>query len=170
MKCRNCPKVATLHITEIVEGAVQEHHLCEDCARPFLEKTQGSPAPSLGGKSADEEVEEQVAHLVCPSCGMTYKDFRNIGRLGCSHCYVTFDNHLRNLLRRLHGSGQHIGKVYLPPNPSETQKQEKLAGLRRKLDHAVESEDFEQAARIRDMIKSMETGKHGDWGTGGVEA
>jgi protein arginine kinase activator len=60
------------------------------------------------------------------------------------------------LLRRLHGSTQHTGKVYLPPNPSVAQREERLAGLRRKLSKAVESEDFERAAQIRDLIKSLE--------------
>jgi protein arginine kinase activator len=87
---------------------------------------------------------------------MKIEQFKKTGRLGCSHCYVTFEPHLRNLLRRLHGNLQHVGKVYLPPDPSAAEKRERLAGLRRKLDRAVEAEDFEQAARIRDQIRTLE--------------
>ena len=157
MKCRNCPKVATLHITEIVKGAVQEHHLCEDCARPFLEKTQGAPAPSLGGKSADEEVDEQVAHLVCPSCGMTYKDFRNIGRLGCSHCYTAFQDELMPLIENIHGETQHQGKSPQKSTAEVDEKQYVLMKLRSDLRQAVADELYEKAAELRDQIQSLET-------------
>ena len=157
MKCRNCPKVATLHITEIVKGAVQEHHLCEDCARPFLEKTQGGPAPSLGGKSADEEVEEQVAHLVCPSCGMTYKDFRNIGRLGCSHCYSAFQEELMPLIENIHGETQHQGKSPRKSTAEVDEKQYALMKLRSDLRQAVADEQYEKAAELRDQIQALET-------------
>ena len=84
------------------------------------------------------------------------EDFKKTGRLGCSHCYVAFEPHLKSLLRRLHGGTQHVGKVYLPPDPSSADRQERLAGLKRKLDRAVESEDFERAAQIRDMIRTLE--------------
>ena len=60
------------------------------------------------------------------------------------------------MMRRLHGSVLHLGKVYLPPDPSDAERRDRLAGLRRKLDRAVEAEDFEQAARIRDQIRTLE--------------
>jgi protein arginine kinase activator len=69
---------------------------------------------------------------------------------------VTFESNLKTLLRRLHGGTQHVGKVYLPPDPTHAEQQERLAGLRRKLDRAVESEDFERAAQIRDLIRTLE--------------
>jgi protein arginine kinase activator len=69
---------------------------------------------------------------------------------------VTFDTHLTGLLRRLHGGTQHVGKVYLPPDPSRAEQQERLAGLRRKLDRAVQTEDFERAAQLRDLIRTLE--------------
>ena len=90
---------------------------------------------------------------------MRLEEFKQSGRLGCPHCYVTFESQLKTLLRRLHGSTQHVGKVYLPPDPSEASRQERLAGLRRKLEKAVASEDFERAAQIRDQIRSMEAAR-----------
>src|SRR5690606_14596230 len=92
----------------------------------------------------------------CPFCGLKLDDFKKTGRLGCPQCYVTFEPHLSGLLRRLHGSTQHVGKVYLPPDPSRAQQEERIAGLRRKLDRAVQSEDFERAAQIRDEIRDLE--------------
>lgn len=161
MLCDQCGENdAIIHLTTIQNNQITTSHLCEGCAsekgmEPGV--TMGNlPLTDFLTQSGKALADAAVSVGPCAYCGMRLEDFKKKGRLGCSHCYVTFDNHLRNLLRRLHGSGQHIGKVYLPPNPSETQRQERLAGLRRKLDHAVESEDFEQAARIRDMIKGME--------------
>ena len=161
MLCDQCgDNEAIIHLTSIKDNQITTSHLCESCAADsgvdasvttanqpltdFLAQT-GKGLGDIGGSAGP-----------CAYCGMKLEEFKKKGRLGCPHCYVTFDIHLRNLLRRLHGGAQHIGKVYLPPNPSETQRMERLAGLRRKLDHAVESEDFEQAAQIRDLIKGME--------------
>ena len=98
--------------------------------------------------------------FVCPTeledLADHYDEFKKLGRLGCPQCYVAFEPHLKGLLRRLHNGTQHLGKVYLPPDPSQAERQERLAGLRRKLDRAVESEDFERAAQIRDMIRTLE--------------
>jgi protein arginine kinase activator len=60
------------------------------------------------------------------------------------------------LLRRIHGGTQHMGKVYLPPDPTASEMEKRLEGLRRKLERAVDAEDFERAAEIRDEIRSME--------------
>lgn len=161
MLCDQCGEnEAIIHLTTIQNNQITTTHLCEGCAsekgmEPSV--TMGNlPLTDFLAQSSKALTEPAVVTGPCAYCGMKLEDFKKKGRLGCSHCYVTFDAHLRNLLRRLHGSGQHIGKVYLPPNPTESQRQERLAGLRRKLDHAVESEDFEQAARIRDMIRGLE--------------
>ena len=90
---------------------------------------------------------------------MPYADlaeFKKVGRLGCSHCYVALERHLRTLLRRLHGGTQHVGKVYLPPDPTEADLERRLMGLRRRLARAVDVEDFERAAQLRDQIRSLE--------------
>jgi protein arginine kinase activator len=92
----------------------------------------------------------------CSFCGLTFGQFRETGRLGCPHCYETFEAHLRRLLRRIHGSVQHVGKVYLPPDPTASEMEKRLDGLRRKLYRAIEAEDFERAAEVRDQIRSLE--------------
>ncbi|HSJ26497.1 MAG TPA: UvrB/UvrC motif-containing protein [Longimicrobiales bacterium] len=160
MLCENCgEKNASIHYTQIEKNEMQTFHLCEDCAA-----TKGlQPGVNIGDFPLTDFLAqmgragaESAVPAPCAFCGLTLEDFRKTGRLGCSHCYVTFENHLSGLLRRLHGGTQHVGKVYLPPNPSESARSERLAGLRRKLDHAVQSEDFERAARIRDQIRAME--------------
>jgi protein arginine kinase activator len=161
MLCDQCGEnEAIIHLTTIQNNQLTTSHLCEDCAaekgmEPSV--TAGNlPLTDFLTQTGKALAESGIVAGPCAYCGMKLEEFKKKGRLGCPHCYVTFDTHLRNLLRRLHGNSQHIGKVYLPPNPSETQRQDRLAGLRRKLDHAVEAEDFEQAARIRDMIKGLE--------------
>jgi protein arginine kinase activator len=99
---------------------------------------------------------ESSADLRCGFCGLAFKDFRESGRLGCPHCYSTFETPLRALLRRIHGGTQHMGKVYLPPDPSASEMEKRLETLRRKLQRAVETEDFERAARLRDEIRTLE--------------
>ena len=102
-----------------------------------------------------EKDELDVGHK-CSFCGLTFGQFRETGRLGCPHCYQTFEAHLRRLLRRIHGSVQHVGKVYLPPDPTASEMEKRLDGLRRKLHRAIEAEDFERAAEVRDQIRSLE--------------
>ncbi|MGE0161376.1 MAG: UvrB/UvrC motif-containing protein, partial [Gemmatimonadales bacterium] len=110
----------------------------------------------LAQMGKDPAVEADPSATPCSFCGLTFKDFRETGRLGCPHCYETYGPHLQRLLRRVHGGTQHVGKVYLPPDPSASDLQRRLEALRRKLNRAVESEDFERAAELRDEIRSLE--------------
>jgi len=161
MVCDHCGQhESVIHLTQIVNNQIRTFHLCEACAaEKGLESSPGPTSVPLTefiaqlGKGVDPE---GGAGDGCAYCGMRLDDFKKSGRVGCSHCYVTFESHLRGLLRRLQGSTQHIGKVYLPPDPSEAQRQDRLVGLKRKLDLAVQTEDFERAAQIRDQIRSLE--------------
>jgi protein arginine kinase activator len=92
----------------------------------------------------------------CPGCGLTIADFKRTGRLGCSRCWSAFDGSLRGLLRKLHGGTQHAGKVYLPPDPTEVDRAARISSLRRSLQRAVDGEDFERAAALRDQIRRLE--------------
>lgn len=160
MICENCgDKNAKVHYTQIEKNEMHTYHLCEDCAaEKGLEpgvNVGDFPLTDFLAQMGKAGAESPTA-APCSFCGLTLDDFKKTGRLGCSQCYVSFEAHLSGLLRRLHGGTQHVGKVYLPPDPSAGAQQERLAGLRRKLDRAVESEDFERAAQIRDMIRSLE--------------
>ena len=159
MLCDDCGEnEAILHVTKIENNQMNTYHLCEGCAT-----AKGLEAAGAAADYPLTEFLQQVGRPApaapagpCPYCGMRLEDFKKLGRLGCSQCYVAFEPHLRSLLRRLHGGVQHLGKVYLPPDPSRADQQERLAGLRRKLDRAVRSEDFERAAQLRDMIRTLE--------------
>ncbi|MBT8397141.1 MAG: excinuclease ABC subunit B [Gemmatimonadetes bacterium] len=164
--CDSCGEPgAVVHLTQVVNNETTTSHLCEKCAAEkgvhtsvpvspsnlpladFLAKMGGEDPPEAGGLDQD---------LSCPFCGLSTKDFREVGRLGCPQCYPTFEEYLRGLLRRIHGGTTHVGKVYLPPDPSVSDREKKLAALRRKLSRAVESEDFERAATLRDEIRALE--------------
>lgn len=158
MQCENCGQhEASVHYTEIEKNEMRTLHLCEDCAvAKGLQPGMPSGNFPLTDFLAQMSRAESASGGPCAYCGMTLDEFKRVGRLGCSHCYVTFESHLGGLLRRLHGASQHVGKVYLPPDPSRSEQQERLAGLKRRLDRAVQSEDFEGAARIRDLIRTLE--------------
>lgn len=163
MLCDHCDdREAMIHFTQIVNNEMTTVHLCESCAaekgiEPVLTAGSSPLSDFLAQMGKGPAPEVTAGATQCAFCGTRMEDFRKTGRLGCSHCYVTFEPYLRTLLRRLHGGTQHVGKVYLPPDPSAAERQERIAGLKRKLDKAVASEDFERAAQIRDEIRTLET-------------
>ncbi len=159
MKCNKCPKVATLHITEIVsEEQVEEHHLCEDCAQKYLYEPnpKASKVPGLAAEEAEESAVGAMGRE-CPVCGMKFVDFRNTGRLGCPHDYDVFREDLTPLLENIHGDTRHCGKT--PRRlPQTRQMQSELVQLRKQLMQAVHKEAYEEAAQIRDRIRRLEEG------------
>jgi protein arginine kinase activator len=166
MLCEKCnANEAAIHLTQIQDSEMTTRHLCEGCAESLgLSSGPAVSAPLADfiaqmGKSIASESVAQAG--TCPGCGLSLADFKRSGRLGCSTCYRTFDVSLRGLLRKLHGGTQHSGKVYLPPDPSETDRTARMVGLRRSLSRAVEAEDFERAAGLRDEIRRLESGEEG---------
>jgi protein arginine kinase activator len=92
----------------------------------------------------------------CAFCGLTMRDFRATGRMGCARCYSTFEPSMRELLRRVHGSPRHIGRPYRAPKDEVLEKASVLGELREKLRRAIEQEQFEVAAQLRDRIRVLE--------------
>jgi len=161
MVCDNCGSgEAVIHLTQIVDNEMTTCHLCDKCAAAKGLET-GSENPNFPltdflAQMGEEPSEPDLPGDRCSFCGLTFAQFRETGRLGCPHCYATFEGHLKKLLRRIHGGVQHVGKVYLPPDPSASERQKRLEGLRRKLERAVDTEDFERAAELRDQIRALE--------------
>ena len=166
MLCDLCGKnQATVHLTEIVDEQMTELHLCEECARQKsvqMEQQFGladllAGLAELGGKTAAEK--EVTDKIKCPNCSLTYDDFKKIGRLGCSECYTSFKRYLLPLLKKIHGSARHLGKI---PNVKVVVDSEsapavsEIDELRHKLQAAIGREEFEEAAFIRDQIKEAE--------------
>ena len=166
MLCNICGKnQATVHLTEIIDEQMNELHLCEECARQksvAMEQQFGLSDLLAGMVDFDKPSKETepVASIKCPNCGLSYADFKKIGRLGCGTCYTAFSKYLGPLLKRIHGSTQHTGRSPL----KATQGLKNKVGidaqeLRIRLQKAIESEAFEEAAKLRDQIKEIENKK-----------
>jgi len=167
MQCQVCNKNdATIHLTEINDGMRAEMHICEQCAQE-----QGIAVKSqiplnellsslLAVQPSDEELfgpSEKGPAASCPNCGFTLEQFRKEAVLGCPYDYEVFEKPLRRLIKKAHnGKTTHCGKV--PSKTSTgTKKQIRLIALKQKLEEAVQTEDYELAAKLRDKIKKYET-------------
>ncbi|MCX5715237.1 MAG: UvrB/UvrC motif-containing protein [Candidatus Omnitrophica bacterium] len=162
MLCDICgKKPATVHLTEIIDEQMNELHLCEECAhqKSAQMESQFGLGDLLGGLAEFEKPaaqDKEAVSLKCPKCGLSYADFKKIGRLGCADCYVAFKKYLGPLLKKIHGSSVHLGKSPLIKGAKVPKKKIDLIELREKLQRAIDSEAFEDAARIRDQIKGLE--------------
>jgi len=158
MKCNRCSKAAILHITEITgEEAFEELHLCEECWQKYENHAKGMGAKALesaGGIEAEEVA--RLSQRECPVCGIKFLEFRNSGRLGCPHDYDEFREELTPLLENIHGEARHCGKTPRR-QPRARQLQAELVQLRKQLTQAVNKENYEEAAKLRDKIKQLET-------------
>src|SRR5207237_171203 len=158
MKCQSCANQATVHLTDIVNGHKKELHLCQQCAEKqqlLNQKELNLPAilQALIGKNIGPLTDE-LARLTCPTCGIKYMEFRAEGRLGCPHDYEVFRAGLEPLLQRIHRSLKHAGKV--PRRRRRPGYTAELIELRSRLRAAVEREAFEEAVRLRDLIRHKE--------------
>ena len=161
MLCDSCKeRDAVVHLTQIVENAVTQLHLCEKCAAERgVETTIAMPKHPLGDFLQALQLQTstgQADATRCDFCGATMRDFRATGRLGCPRCYTAFHASLRELLRRVHGSARRVGRAYEPPAPSEFERKTELDVLRDRLRRAIELEQFEVAAELRDKIRVLE--------------
>lgn len=156
--CEQCGKTSTVHICRPKAGEEPiVIHLCNDCAEAakliHASKFQLPEVLQLLMEKNTPATSEGLSRLVCPACGIKYMDFRQNGRLGCPHDYESFRNGLESLLERIHRKTIHIGKR---PKRTGPVSQTEILELRRKLKEAVEQEEYEQAARLRDLIRQKE--------------
>jgi protein arginine kinase activator len=161
MQCSVCKeKTATVFLTHIENDKMHKVNLCEDCA-----KTKGVDNPTtfsladadlLLGLGAAQEITQTTdgVNLKCPRCGFSQADFKKSGRLGCPECYQVFAEGLEGLLKTMHKGTRHVGKSPEVLRQSRDNA-ERLKSLQKKLAKAIESEDFEQAAKVRDELKEL---------------
>jgi protein arginine kinase activator len=164
VKCDRCnQREAQIKFIEIEEGVKRTRWLCEVCAAEEGAAPQPAPPASsltaslqafLGGAAAAPE--DPAAALACPACGVTLEQLRETGLLGCPRCYTHFRSHLLPLLNRYHRTAVHLGKAPRVRGPRAALRLE-LARLRSALEAAIASEDFEDAARLRDLIAEHQT-------------
>jgi len=159
MLCCICKeKEATVHLTQIAGDKMQKVDLCEECAKTkgVNDPTGFSLADLLLGLGASQEIEQASGgvEIKCPRCGFTQADFKKAGRLGCPECYQSFADALQGLLKSMHKGTHHVGKV--PESLRHSRDlSDRLKGLQKRLAKAIEDENFEQAAALRDEIKQM---------------
>jgi protein arginine kinase activator len=160
MKCQFCPNPATLHLTDIIQRQKHETHLCDACARQRDLIADGEAVSVtaviefLVSQSREEKKKQALEATECPCCGLKYAQFRAHGRLGCPAEYDAFREALEPLLERIHQNRRHQGKSPLRRGGSSVA--DRLAGLRKRQEAAVRDERFEEAARLRDLIRGLE--------------
>jgi protein arginine kinase activator len=176
--CENCKeREGVFQVTTVSGGTTRKIQLCEKCAAERGVEQSPAPPPQIGDLL--QKVQQQMNSAAaagavpggvggalgaavardqgrCAFCSATLGDFRATGRLGCAHCYGAFESSLRELLRRVHGSARHTGHRYEAPKPDDLQRRSTVVELRDRLRKAIETEQFELAADIRDRLRVLE--------------
>lgn len=159
MKCDVCQQgEASVFLTEIVNGKMKKVNLCLTCSKAKeVNDPTGFGLVEALGLAASSELEMTSVGTKCPVCGFSQNDFKKTGRFGCSHCYDVFGEQLAPMLKNMHKGTAHIGKK---PVDFERQAEQsrKLQTLRDDLHKAVEAEEYEKAADLRDQLRQLETG------------
>ncbi len=155
MKCHHCDKQATVHLTQILNGQMHKMDLCEGCAQAKGVTNPENLSISNLMDKVELEVDSNSTTMVCESCGTTHQEFKKGGRLGCAACYHVFRPVLDPLLDSMHAGTKHLGKI---PSGSESRVkfEQTYDDLKKQLKHAVETEDYEKAARVRDQLRDLE--------------
>lgn len=166
MKCQKCQKnEANTHIKKVVNGEYTEYMLCSECAHAMgydnvfslempdmfgglLQSFFGGALPARSGASR------------CPVCGSTYGDITNTGKVGCANCYDAFFEELLPSIKRIHGNTKHCGKapdsIEYTEVKTKAELMDETAKLKEQLKKAIEEQNFELAATLRDKIKEKE--------------
>ncbi len=162
MLCQNCGKYeATTHVKRIINGESAEAHLCSDCAKALgyndvfggFGNTFGDLLGSFFGEPHTPSLTSRG--LRCEKCGNTFNDIVNSGKIGCADCYTTFYEKLLPSLQRIHGKTRHEGKNPKILNTEAATVRNETESLEKELKKAIEEQNFERAAELRDRIKAM---------------
>ncbi|MCQ2437512.1 MAG: UvrB/UvrC motif-containing protein [Clostridia bacterium] len=165
MICEECGvREAKFHLVTVVNGVRKVQDLCPVCMAKHRQNVTGIDISNLAGilngilktknNDGEEVVDEATASLVCEQCGMTYGEFNKCGMLGCSGCYKAFKEPLTALLQRVHGNTQHAGRI---PGRirSGVSIRMNIDRMRQQLKRAIADENYEEAAKLRDAIRSL---------------
>lgn len=167
MLCQECKKrEAQVHLTQIINNEKLSLSLCKKCAAAlgFHSPLDNVPFPlaeilsGLAHPGPKEAQDDPADDLTCESCGLTFQEFTRQGRFGCGECYVAFRGRLEPIMRKIHGASLHRGR-----HPEHSRIGDDAAALpvreeerlESELGQAIEDEDFERAAELRDKLKSV---------------
>ena len=177
MKCDVCEKEATVFLTQIINGQMTTVNLCEDCskAKGVTEETGFGLAEAF--LSPSQRADAETMEIVCDACGFTASQLKKIGRMGCPECYTAFREGLDGLLRNMHKGTRHVGKrpnrkgvvtpqmlprqrasivQETPPPAPAAPPPVDVSKLRAELDLAVSEERYEDAAKLKAEIESLQ--------------
>jgi protein arginine kinase activator len=158
--CQNCQqREANVQITKTVNGETHELFLCDQCAKKAQEVNMvfhpGIIPEFLQALFGFTSVPQSPKEETCPQCGRTFSQITQASKLGCSACYQKFGPQLEPLLRRIHGGGQHVGKIPARQG-AEIRGKVEIQKLKEKLQQLIKNEEFESAAVVRDQIHQLE--------------
>ena len=167
MLCQSCGKnEAVFHYKSSVNGNVTEQHLCRDCAAALGAEGIGAAQQDFFGSMltdifgiAKPGYGVKQGGAVCPQCGSTARDIARRGKIGCAKCWEVFSDMLLPHVRRIHGNVRHAGRIPGSAAAGLRAKHE-LEELKAQLKTAVEAQEYEQAAVLRDRIKALEEGEN----------
>ena len=159
MLCNECGKnEAKVHVTQIINGKKSESHLCEECAKKSQSLLNSSFTMENLFSALLNNAFNATTYLPskgCSKCGMTYDEFRNTGKFGCSDCIDTFKPKLMPVVKSIQGYEAHMGKI--PKRAGGSYKiQKDIEKLTIQLKKSIENEEYEQAAELRDKIREIE--------------
>ncbi|MDD6603508.1 MAG: UvrB/UvrC motif-containing protein [Eubacteriales bacterium] len=165
MKCSHCNnRDANTHYKRVINGQKEEMYLCEECAKELGVMDEFSFKPFsmdsfFGGllSSGVSALNSLAGIDRCPGCGASLNDIINNGRVGCAHCYDKFEDRLIPGIEKIHGKTKHIGKnvTYTESVENPVESAESIDSLKEELRQAIKEQRFEDAAVIRDKIKSI---------------
>ncbi len=168
MLCQVCGKKrANVHVKQIINDVKTEMMLCEGCAQGLgitsaIENELDSGFEDLFGSFFPSYVSSpyRLDYSVnrCEKCGTSFEDVSSTGKLGCANCYKTFYKELLPYIKRIHGNTKHSGKVAVCAKVCCDSCHNKMKELQIQLENAVENQEFEKAAILRDEIKELSEG------------
>lgn len=155
MMCEKCGvNPAAVTLTRVVNGKKSIVRLCADCARETsVYKDMDLGFSSLFSSFFNDSERSAEQGGECPACHTSRAEFIRTGKPGCPECYTAFESSMRPLLKKIHSTTTHVGKV---PASGSAPAENKIDLLRAELKKAVEVEEYEKAARLRDEIREME--------------
>jgi protein arginine kinase activator len=168
MICEHCKqRHANVTVTQVQHGQQMERHYCEVCAEqfhPFQFEVMEEPASlqqlisnwfNFVPITKKETPASAAKTKACPTCGFTYREFLKQGKFGCGDCYKTFSEQLPQLLEKIQAGTKHVG--YVEESPSKEKIEQQIREFRTAMQQAIQEERFEDAAKLRDDIRALES-------------
>lgn len=157
MMCEKCGiNPAAVTLTQVINGNKTVKKLCAQCAQEnniYKDLNMDLGFSSLFSTFFNDGEATKAADTKCPLCSMSLSEFRKTGKIGCASCYTAFESSMTPLLKKIHLTKNHTGKV---PGVSGSASENRIDLLKAQLKEAIEKEEYEKAARLRDEIKEME--------------